>query len=445
MKVYDALIVGAGPAGSFAAELLARAGARVALFDGRPPDEPKACGGGVTSKGLKAYPFLLDAAARTIDEVLMYSPTGRAIRLKLDEPFAVFSRRNLDAHLCERARKQGAEIFKERVALSDDTAATSDDKTAKQNDAPPQSKSDSQNDSPFSVSNNSMKLWRVRNRAGQEWRGRVLVAANGANSAIAKRLAGALANSEMEVAFGYRAPLVLQNDAPTVIAFLPGYAGYAWAFPRLDHISFGIATAQSTFNHKELDKILLKFIADYYRASKDGDKTSLRIFRKQNGRLNEQNLALETDSEVEIDVALERYAARIPGVSPQVWARRRAAGENWALLGDAAGFADPVTGEGIYYALRSAELFAQAFVEGNIASFETKWRADFGRELVRAGEMRARFYGAFWGADFTDRMIQFAIHSRGIRRTLCELIGGEQGYIGLKKKLLTRALLPFKS
>ena len=44
------LIVGAGPAGSFAAERLARAGVRVALFDGRPPGEPKACGGGVRRK-----------------------------------------------------------------------------------------------------------------------------------------------------------------------------------------------------------------------------------------------------------------------------------------------------------------------------------------------------------------------------------------------------------
>ncbi|HEX9918840.1 MAG TPA: FAD-dependent oxidoreductase, partial [Pyrinomonadaceae bacterium] len=63
---FDALIVGAGPAGSFAAERLARGGARVALFDGRPAGEPKACGGGVTSKALKAWPHLLEAMGRTV-------------------------------------------------------------------------------------------------------------------------------------------------------------------------------------------------------------------------------------------------------------------------------------------------------------------------------------------------------------------------------------------
>ncbi|HYX42447.1 MAG TPA: FAD-dependent monooxygenase, partial [Pyrinomonadaceae bacterium] len=66
-KKFAVLIVGAGPAGSFAAEGLARAGVRVALFDGRPPGEPKACGGGVTSKALRAWPQLLDAAGRTVE------------------------------------------------------------------------------------------------------------------------------------------------------------------------------------------------------------------------------------------------------------------------------------------------------------------------------------------------------------------------------------------
>ena len=71
MKEFDVIIVGAGPAGSFAAERLARAGVSVALVDGRPPGEPKACGGGVTSKALKAWPHLLEAVGRTIDELDM--------------------------------------------------------------------------------------------------------------------------------------------------------------------------------------------------------------------------------------------------------------------------------------------------------------------------------------------------------------------------------------
>src|SRR5437588_2024663 len=116
MHEFDVVIAGAGPAGSFAAERLARAGVRVALFDGRPPGEPKACGGGVTSKALKAWPHLLEAVGRTIDELDMYSPSGKHLHLKLDEPFAVYSRIAFDTFLRERARAAGAKVFADKVS-----------------------------------------------------------------------------------------------------------------------------------------------------------------------------------------------------------------------------------------------------------------------------------------------------------------------------------------
>src|SRR5918911_2322402 len=114
---FDVLIVGAGPAGSFAAERLVLAGVRVALFDGRPPDEPKACGGGVTSKALKAWPHLLEAVGRTVNELEMYSPAGKRLHMKLAEPFAIYSRRTFDSFLRERAKEAGAHVVHERVSL----------------------------------------------------------------------------------------------------------------------------------------------------------------------------------------------------------------------------------------------------------------------------------------------------------------------------------------
>jgi flavin-dependent dehydrogenase len=262
----------------------------------------------------------------------------------------------------------------------------------------------------------------------------VLVAADGANSPIARRLAGPLSNSDMEVAFGYRTPLNEGEEAPTVIAFLPGWAGYAWAFPRLDHISFGIATAQDAFDHKTLDRMLWDFMADYYRAREEGVSSRARQ-RWRRGVVDE--------IEGRLRGVAERYAARIPGLAPETLDARRAAGADWALLGDAAGFADPVTGEGIYYALRSAELFAEAFLAGDVGAYEAKWRADFGGELRRASRMRRRFYGDFWGGPFTDRMIKLARTHAGIRRTLRELVTGDQGYVDLKRTLARRALKPF--
>jgi geranylgeranyl reductase family protein len=398
--LFDVLIVGAGPAGSFAAERLAQGGARVVLFDGRPAGEPKACGGGVTAKALKAWPHLLGAVGRTVDELDMYSPSGKHLHMKLDEPFAIYSRVAFDSYLRERARAAGAEVVSTKIT------SRGIKRTA--------------------------KGWTLRDGNGGEWAGRMLVGADGANSAIAKKLAGPLQASDMEVAFGYRAPLPEMGEAPTVIAFLPGWVGYAWAFPRLDHISFGIATTQDAFEHKALDELLWQFMFGYYR-QREGNTTNI---------WKPSQRPVDVSLEKSLRASAERYAARIPGLADQTWENRRACGEGWSLLGDAAGFADPVTGEGIYYALRSAELFADAFLERRPDEYEQRWRQDFGAELRRASQMRRRFYGNFWGAPFTERMIAFARGHSGIKKVLGDLVAGEQGYVGLKKKLARSALRP---
>ncbi|MDX6444675.1 MAG: hypothetical protein QOH71_1749 [Blastocatellia bacterium] len=408
MQHFDVLIVGAGPAGSFAAERLARAGVRVALFDGRPPGEPKACGGGVTSKALKAWPHLLEAVGRTIDELDMYSPSGKHLHLKLDEPFAVYSRIAFDTFLRERACDAGAQVFAEKIS----------GRGLKQTDAG----------------------WVVQTQSGAEFRCKWLVGADGANSAIAKKLAGPLPPAEMEVAFGYRAPLPNDGNAATVVAFLPKWVGYAWAFPRPDHISFGIATTQDAFDHEALDKLLWDFMVSYYAVAQIGNlRPRMRLWLSGEEAAQITNLR---HIRSQLKKSAERYAARIPGLEPRTWDTRHACGEQWALLGDAAGFADPVTGEGIYYALRSAELFAESYLAGSPLQYEQRWRADFGRELQRASQMRRKFYGNFWGAPFTERMIHFARGHRGIRKVLGQLVAGDQGYTDLKKKLARSALKP---
>ncbi len=401
VEQFDVMIVGAGPAGSFAAELLAKGSARVVLFDGRPEGTPKACGGGVTGKALKAWPHLLNAVGRTVTELEMYSPSGKRLDLKLDEPFAIYSRVAFDSYLRDRARDAGAKVVFEKISAQAVKQA---------NDG-----------------------WTARPAGGREWRAKFLIAADGANSGLAKRLAGPLPPSDMEVAFGYRAPLPERSLAPTVVAFLPKWVGYAWAFPRPDHISFGIATTQDAFDHKALDELLWQFMIGYYHQR---EELNAPIWATLSD--DDRTVALKA----RLSTTAERYAARIPGLAEKTWDTRRASGDGWALLGDAAGFADPVTGEGIYYALRSAELFAEAFLEGQVQAYEDRWRGDFGAELRRASQMRRRFYGNFWGAPFTERMIEFAKGHRGIKKVLGNLVAGEQGYVGLKKKLARSALRP---
>lgn len=408
MDVFDVIVVGAGPAGSLAAEQLAANNSlKVGLIDGRPSDEPKACGGGVTSKALKAWPQLTNAESRSIDEIELCAPSGRGVRFKLDQPFAIYSRKALDAYLRCRAQQAGAMIFTDRAKVL------------------PRQSSD--------------ENWIIRGTTtGVTWKASYLVAADGANSAIARSMAGPLQTSEMEVAFGYRTPLPKSGEAITTIAFLPGWSGYAWAFPRLDHISFGIATTQDAFDHQALDIQLWNFMVGYYRRC-IGPQTRWQSSSKQCRR----ELVQDAQVEEKLKASAERYAARIPGLSFDTLQKRKTVGENWALLGDAAGFADSITGEGIYYALRSAELFATAFLSGQPKSYETSWRKDFGGELSRASQMRGRFYGSFLGAEFTERMVELARVHPGVRRTLRNLVAGDQGYTNLKAALVRSALWPF--
>lgn len=398
---FDVMVIGAGPAGSFAAELLAQAGVRVVLFDGRPEGTPKPCGGGVTSKALKAWPHLLEAVGRTVNELELYSPSGKELHLKLDEPFAIYSRIAFDSYLRDRARAAGAHVEFKKISSQRLKRTESG--------------------------------WLAQVATGKHWTAKFLVAADGANSSIAKKLAGPLAASDMEVAFGYRAPLPDKREAPTVVAFLPKWVGYAWAFPRPDHVSFGIATTQDAFEHKALDELLWQFMVSYYRQRED---LSTKIWGDAGTDAAKKRIRES------LKRTAESYAARIPGLADKTWDTRRASGDSWALLGDAAGFADPVTGEGIYYALRSAELFAEAYSAGRPEDYESSWKKDFGGELRRASQMRRRFYGNFWGAPFTERMIEFAKGHRGIKKVLGELVAGDQGYVNLKKKLARSALRP---
>jgi geranylgeranyl reductase family protein len=395
---FDVIIIGAGPAGSHAAERLAENGARVALFDGRPEDHAKPCGGGVTSKALKAWPHLMDAVGRLIDALDLYSPAGKRIHLKLNEPFAVYSRTAFDGYLRDRARDAGAKLISERVSFHSQ------------------------------ISRNGS--WNVTLKDGSELNTPMLVAADGANSAIAKSLSGPLAKSDMEVAFGYRAPLPVGDNAATVVAFPPGWDGYVWAFPRIDHISFGVATSQATFDQNKLDFLLWNFMIRYYERRLD--RAPMSEMPRLEFEMKKEKLAVE----------VEQYSARIPKLRRETLENRRTASSSWALLGDAAGFADAVTGEGIFYALRSAELFADSYLGGNAASYEDAWRADFGQDLATAAKLRDVFYGDFLFSSFTNRMVQFAILHPGIRRTLVEMVAGDLKYSKLKGTLLRRLVWP---
>ncbi|MGB5037733.1 MAG: NAD(P)-binding protein, partial [Blastocatellia bacterium] len=111
-------IVGGGPSGSFAAAELARSGFSVTLFEPKGAWE-KPCGGGVTTKALERYAFLLDHPSwpsQTIDRIALVAPGGRRLEMALERPFRVYDRTRLNGLLLERAREAGATVVAESVS-----------------------------------------------------------------------------------------------------------------------------------------------------------------------------------------------------------------------------------------------------------------------------------------------------------------------------------------
>ena len=145
------------------------------------------------------------------------------------------------------------------------------------------------------------------------------------------------------------------RGAPDAIVFqtFSDLEGYVWSFPRVDHASVGIGCRLGALPPQEIWQRLNRFLDDVCPgASKD-----------------------------------RRWAALLPmAAGPMLW-DNPCAGQGWALLGDAAGHVHPITGEGIAYALWSAELLAQAFADGDPVAYEELWRARYGQELARASEM----------------------------------------------------------
>ena len=117
------------------------------------------------------------------------------------------------------------------------------------------------------------------------------------------------------------------------VRFLPGLAGYLWLFPRLDHVGVGICAPLAARAHRaSCSPACAREVARSFPALADEEAAT--------------------------------YAHTIPSPSTDPASLREIAGARWALVGDAAALADPITGEGIYYALRSAVVLADTLRDG---------------------------------------------------------------------------------
>jgi flavin-dependent dehydrogenase len=134
----------------------------------------------------------------------------------------------------------------------------------------------------------------------------------------------------------------------------------------------------------------------------------------------------------------------LPSPEAKTIRSRRIAGKNWAMAGDAAACVDPITGEGLYYALRSGDLLAQALIEGQPLAYPERLRASFSSDLEFAATIaRKIFRGKLLGAAITTRAVQLANHSPAFRDLIRDVFSGSQDYRSLKQRLWNQLGITF--
>ncbi len=206
-------------------------------------------------------------------------------------------------------------------------------------------------------------------------------------------------------ALGYYVP----GDQDRIdIQFLPALEGYIWVFPRCGHLSVGICGKGEPAS--ALRKRLENWMTARAISWKDG------VF----------------------------YSHLLPALETRSWKQNRVSGEGWLAVGDAAGLVDPITGEGIYYAIRSGDLAAQSLLNdahalpARVEEYRRALRRDFAADLEFGSRLARRiFHGRFLFGTIPQRMVQFTRRSPRFSVIMQDLFAGRQPYLGLKKRLMS--------
>ncbi|MEX2263304.1 MAG: NAD(P)/FAD-dependent oxidoreductase [Bryobacteraceae bacterium] len=356
-------VLGGGPAGAFAAEKLAAGGARVVLFDEKLAWE-KPCGGGLTYKAYRDYPFLIDnnTPKKLVTETVLAAPKGGSATLRLDQPLVIYSRFDLNRMLLQRAEAAGAQIEKARVQCLERTGSG----------------------------------WILRTKSGC-LDADFCILATGARNPL-REYGTELTAADTMAALGYYVP----GDRQQIdIQFLPHLEGYIWVFPRCGHLSVGIC-------------------------GKGEPAVSLR--KRLESYMQERGISWK---------GAAFYSHLLPALAAPAWKKNRVEGDGWMAVGDAAGLVDPITGEGLYYALRSADLAARALLTETVQAYRKMLRFDFTADLEFGSRLAQKiFHGNFLLGSVPARMVQFTRRSPRFASVMQDLFAGTQSYLGLKTRLL---------
>ncbi|NHJ14124.1 MAG: NAD(P)/FAD-dependent oxidoreductase [Candidatus Thorarchaeota archaeon] len=313
MPEYDAIIVGGGPAGSTAARRAAQAGLRVVVVDRAKFPRYKSCAGAIPNEARDLLDFdITDVIHRRISGLALYAPEGFRVDCIPDDrskPGFTVMRSEFDHLLLKKAADAGAEV-REGTRVLD-------------------------------VSQDGNGVTVVTDE-GERIDSKFLVGADGINGAVARNLKfySGWPNSSAFVAIEIEAEVGTSKvreicgepsgyDADLFFLYFGQVPhGYVWCFPKRSVLSLGACCRQDKVSN------LRKAYDRWYREFCLNHNISPTI--------------------------LSESAARFPCVIRSQIVKGRT-----ILVGDAAGFVDAFTGEGIRFAIHSGILAAQAMEKGS--------------------------------------------------------------------------------
>ena len=366
--MIDVAVIGAGPAGAWTAHRLAASGARVSIFDASHPRE-KPCGGGVTGRALAQLDGAIDIE-------------------------------RLPSVSIERATFRDRDGRTVHVPLPADHSAL---RVASRTDFDARLLAGAALSGATHVAARVIDierdghLFRVRTTSGDH-AASFVVGADGANSLVRRRLARPFQRQQLSIATGYFAHGVTSRSI--VLEIVDDPPGYIWSFPRPDHLAIGIC------------------------AQADAGAASSTLRERTARWIDRTHIAPRA--------RLEPYAWPIPSLDAEDFESLDVSGAGWLLVGDAAGLVDPITREGIFFAIESAAFAAESIGRVNAErAYTDRLHAGPLSELARA----ARFKRGFFQPRFTRLLLDALETSSAVRTVMADLVSGAQSYRGLKWRL----------
>ena len=341
----EVLIIGAGPAGTTAARFLAKAGIDVIILekDKFPRDKP--CGGALTVRIFERFEYLSpEQTESVVHGGYLYAP-NLISKVKIEDPERpvgyMVLRKNFDNLLVEKAKESGAKLI-ENAKIEN-----------------------------FEILSEEVK---VILQDGTRISAKILLGADGVISIVAKktRLKKKWKDDELGMCILAEKELdisEMENFSPKGLSvhIHIGYKnlfGYFWTFYKKNHVNIGLGCLLS---EKKEKKVNLK-----------------TAFKDYLMHLEEKNIIPSLKR-----LNLNLKGAMVPLKKPL----DRTYDHRVLLLGDSAGFVNPLSGEGIYYAMASGEDAARAIIDlkqlgkvytkKNLKLYQKIWKKDFGSELKK--------------------------------------------------------------